>query len=327
MAVLQDLLTERLRPKKFEHLILPKRIKTALGNGKIGQNVLLYGSPGTGKTSAAKVLAGSSPYLYINVSDESSVEIIRTTITEFCSSISVDFSDDDAPKQENGLPVKVVILDEMEGASEQFFKALRVTVEKYAKNCRFIATTNFINKIPDHIQSRFECINFDFISKEEEKEISSEWSGRLGLIFEKVGIEIDDESKREFISRYFPDMRSALNRIQSFQIQGVKKLTKEKILESNWDFEDLYKLISGKPDPVSNYEYIIGNYSTMVEDVMAKLGTEFIQWIKEKQPDKTKAIPQIIISTASHQAQRNQVIDQAVSLLSLCFTIQKILNP
>ena len=81
-----------------------------------------------------------------------------------------------------------------------------------------------------------------------------------------------------------------------------------------------------KPDPVKNYEMIAGNYSSMVDDVMNSIGSEFIDWLKEKQESKIQCIPQIIITTASHQAQRNQVINPTISLLSLCFTIQKIIN-
>jgi hypothetical protein len=122
-------------------------------------------------------------------------------------------------------------------------------------------------------------------------------------------------------------MRSVLNKIQSFDIQGIKKITKDKVKELNWDFEDLYKMLAGKPSPVDNYEFILSNYSSMVEDVMGKIGTEFIHWLKEKQSDKVKFIPNILITTADHQSKRHLVIDPVVSLLSLCFTVQKILNP
>ena len=67
--------------------------------------------------------------------------------------------------------VKIVFLDEMDGASDQFYKALRATIEKYAHLARFVGTCNYVNKLPDPILSRFESISFDFASKEEEKEV------------------------------------------------------------------------------------------------------------------------------------------------------------
>jgi len=327
--MIKELLTEKLRPKKFEHLVLPERIKTALGGGTIMQNVLLHGSPGTGKTSAAKVLAVGSPSLYINVSDESSVEIIRNKISDFCSGMPImeDIEENPlAPKQENGQPFKIVILDEVDGASEQFFKALRATIEKFHVSCRFIATCNYVNKIPEPVQSRFECINFDFVNKEEEGQVKVEWTARVKGLFARLGINVDEAALQEFVSRNFPDMRSALNKIQSFKIRGVTTLSADQVKELNWDFEDLYSLLASKPDPIKNYEFIHTNYSGMVDDVMNSLSTEFVAWIREKIPEKIPAIPQIIISNAAHQAQRIQVIDPTISLLSLCFTIQKLLQ-
>jgi DNA polymerase III delta prime subunit len=326
MNTIKDLLTERLRPKNFEHLILPQRVRAALGNGGfIQQNILLYGQPGTGKTSAAKVIASKQPFVYINVSDESSVDIIRTKITDFCSTISLMGATDGA-HTEKGYPVKVVILDEIDGASDQFFKALRGTVEKFASSCRFIATCNFINKVPEAVQSRFELVNFDFVNKDEEREVMDLWKANIKNILQRLDIEITPKALDEFISRNFPDMRSALNRIQSFQIQGVKLLTEETIRELSWSFEDVYAMLVKEPDAYANYEFIVSNYSSQVEDIMEAIGSDFIHWLKEKHPSKAKHIPQIIVTVASHQAQRNVVIDPVVSLLSLCFTVQKYVN-
>ena len=298
-------------------MILPPRIRVLFENKGLNQNVLLAGSPGCGKTTLAKILAKDLPHLFINVSDESSVDTIRTKINDFCSNISV--LDGKSSK-------KVVILDEFDGASDQFYKALRGTIEKFAGNTRFVATCNYINKVPDAIQSRFEVINFDPANSDEEEAIKNEWRSRVKLILGKLGITIDETSLVAFEKTYFPDFRSALNRIQSWSIEGVTELDLAKVKESNWSYEDLYKILMTSKDPVNNYQVIVGQYSTKVDDVMASLGSEFIEWISKNHPDKAKIIPAVIVLVASHQAQRTVVIDPVVSLLSLFFQIQKLVD-
>lgn len=315
--MIDQLLTEKLRPKEVKHMILPSRIRAMFENKGLSQNILLSGPPGCGKTTLAKILAKEHPYMFINVSDESSVETIRTKINDFCSTISV--LDGKSSK-------KVVILDEFDGASDQFYKALRGTIEKFANNARFIATCNWINKVPEAIQSRFEVIVFDPANKDEEEYLRTEWRSRIRLILTKLSIEIDDESLEEFEKMHFPDLRSAINKIQSWMIDGTKRVDLNKVKNSGWSYEDLYKMIVDTKDPVENYRIIVGLYSSKVDDVMASLGDEFIEWIINNRQDKTKTIPAIVVLVAQHQAQRNQVIDPVVSLLSLIFSIQKLMD-
>jgi replication factor C small subunit len=312
--MINSLLTEKLRPKKLEHMILPQRIKDVFKNG-LQQNVLLTGSPGSGKTSLAKILSENSPRLFINVSDESSVETVREKITGFCSTISI-------MNEENAT--KVVVLDEFDGASDQFYKALRGTIEKFAKNTRFIATCNWINKVPDPIKSRFEVFLFDPVNKEEEAELKKQWEDRIVLILDKMNISIEEKALHSFVKKYYPDMRSALNCIQRWQIQEITEISEQKVSESSWDYEEIYDLLFQKLDPVKSYQIIVGQYSNSVGEVMESLGREFIEWIREKKSEKTAIIPAVLILVAQHQSQRNQVIDPVVSLLSLFYSIQKL---
>jgi len=314
--MIQELLTEKLRPKELKHMILPQRISNIFLNG-LGHNVLLSGSPGCGKTTLAKILALPFPHLFINVSDESSVDTIRNKINEFCSSMSV--LDGKSSK-------KIVVLDEFDGASDQFYKALRGTIEKFASNTRFVATCNYMNKIPEAIQSRFEVIDFNPIDSSEETTLKEEWKSRIKIILGKIGISIDDDSLETFQKNYYPDFRSALNRIQTWMIEGVKEVDSQKIKEFGWSYEDLYKMIVESKDPVKNYQIMVGEYSGKVDDIMSALGNEFIDWLIGNKPELSRIIPAVIILVATHQAQRVQVIDPMISLLSLFCSIQKLIE-
>ena len=315
--MIDQLLTEKLRPKEIRHMILPPRIRSLFEEKGLNHNVLLAGSPGCGKTTLAKILSRDLPHLFINVSDERSGDTIRTKINDFCSTISI---------MDGKSSKKVVVLDEFDGASDQFYKALRGTIEKFAGNTRFVATCNWINKVPDAIQSRFEVINFDPITPQEEDDLRTEWRNRIKLILGKLGISIDDESLLEFEKEYFPDLRASLNRIQAWMIEGIQEIDISRINDGGWSYEEVYSMLVDSKDPVKNYQVIAGQYSTKVDDVMTALGEEFINWIIKNRSSHVKIIPGVIVLVAEHQAQRQVVIDPVVSLLALMFNIQKLID-
>ena len=311
------LLTEILRPKSVEQLILPPRIMNAISDKNLKQNFLFYGTPGTGKTSTAKVLASNYPYLYINCSDETGVDVVREKISKWCSTVSVLDGEE---------KLKVVILDEVDGVSEQFFKALKGNIEKFAEQARFIATSNFVNKIPEAILSRFSCINYDYLDKEEEQIVYEEQIKRASIVLSKLNIQHDPDAVNELVKRSFPDMRKLFNRIQTLQLSGVTSLSKEAIMKTDWSFEDIFTLCAGAPDPYKNYTFLINQYGSRVDEVLDALGSEFPKWLEEKHTAKIKYLPNIIVEVANYQAQRVQVIDSSISMLACIFRIQTILN-
>lgn len=309
-------LTEKLRPKKFQHLILPPRISEQLNGGKLEQNFLLHGSQGLGKTSAAKVMAASEGFdhIYINCSDETGVDVIRDKITSFCSSASV---------LNIGGRMKCVILDELDGVSDQFFKALRGTIEKFAVNTRFIATCNYINKIPEPIQSRFVTVNMDMLDGGEVEYVKLEWRKRFGTLFDRLKIGITEDLLENFIDAAFPDMRKAIYKVETLSIAKVANVTKAQITSKDWEFEPMFRLIMAQGDSYENYKHIVKEYQGSVTEILASLGSDFPEWIADNHPDKLPKIPVVIIEVAAHQAMRNQVIDPVISLLSLVYKLQK----
>jgi DNA polymerase III delta prime subunit len=312
------LFTEKYRPKVLQELIVPGRVMEKLKNG-VYQHLLLYGSPGTGKTSSAKVLVKEfgHPYLYINASTDTSVDVVRNRITDFCANRSIM---DEAGK------MKVIILDEIDGVSDQFFKALRATMDQFHTNARFVATCNYVNKVPDPIQSRFECINFDF-SKDEENELIKSYILRVHDICKKEGIEMDKHAIVELVKRKFPDLRSMLNTIQGYYSQGQRVITLDDVKKFNSVYKDVYELVFNNVDPVKNYQYLVSEYSSRVEEVLASLGNnDFIEYIRTEQPEYVKLIPQFTIASAKYQAMRSQVIDQTISMLACVYEMQNIVK-
>ncbi len=315
--MIQALFTEKYRPKNLSDLILPDRVMSKFKDG-LTQNMLFAGSPGTGKTSTAKAIINQFelPYLYINASTDTSVDVIRTRITDFCSTMSIL---DDRDK------FKVVILDEVDGVSDQFFKALRATMETFAANSRFIATCNYINKLPDPILSRFEVINFDF-DKEEETELTKKYIKRVYDICGKEGMTIEKPALVEFVKRNFPDLRSTLNKLQGYKSQGTVNIGIEDVKRFNSVYKDVFDLIFNETDPIKNYKVLVSEYSNRVDDVLQTLGSDFIEYIQAEKPNHIKCIPQVVITVAEHQAQRVNVIDPIITMLSCAYKLQEIIR-
>jgi len=317
MSAIQELFTEKFRPKNLSQLIVPERIKAQLNKGLI-QNLLLHGSAGTGKTSTLFILAEGHPTLYINASSERGIDTIREKISSFCSTISLDGG------REN---LKCVILDELDGATEEFFKALRAVMERYSQTSRFIASCNYIQKIPEPIrESRFHSISYDPINKDEEEYLVKEYAKRTAAILQAAKIEYKPDVLLKFVKNDFPDLRALMNKVQSLYLRGIKTLD-ETNFNTNFDFKDLFDLcLNSSSKAYDNYKFIINQYGSRIDDSLSALANDFPEYLKNVAPSKEEKIPMVLIAVADYQYQKPFVIDPLITLLACVFKIQTLLK-
>lgn len=313
---ISQLFTEIFRPKTIEQAILVPRVREELSKG-LTQNILLQGTAGIGKTTMTKILA--SPYsnvLEINASAERGIDMIRDSIMGFASSLSL---------MDGKQQTKVVILEECDGLTQDAWMAMRATMEKFHKNVRFIGNCNYPEKIPAPILSRFNVIPLYPINKEEENYLIEEYSKRIGAILNKLQIQFEPTTLIEFVRMDFPDLRTLLNKVQSLYNRGAKELSKDS-LSSNFDFESLFKLTLSQANPWENYKLIVSEWSNKVDECMIALGKDYPEYLRINASDKINKLPLVIISIAKHAAQLNSVPDKMVTLLSLIYEIQILLN-
>ena len=305
---------EKYRPQNLKELIIPQRIRTIFENGVV-QSMLLYGTAGIGKTSAAKAICKQFQHntLYLNMSETTGVDTIRETIMEFAMNQSILHYDN---------PIKVVILDEMDGMSQQAYAALRATMEKCSVNTRFIGTCNYIEKIPDPIQSRFLMIDFNFTS-EEINEVKKGQLLRVVEICRKEGLNITKDAVAKLVLTYYPDFRSIVKKLQRFSLEGKTNVGVDDIKDSASEYAELYDMIITQDNPVENYKFVMKKYSNCVDEAIAALGYPFVEYILKSKPNLMGKIPVITILNAKYQQNLKNCIDPVVVLLANIFELQE----
>lgn len=170
--VTQKLFTEMLRPQTLDQAIIVPRIREVLQHG-LTTNILFSGVQGSGKSSLTRILSKGYEVLEINASLENGIDTIRDKVIAFASQSSLFDGEE---------KLKVVVLEECDGLSLEAWKALRATIEKYHKTVRFIANCNYIDKVPEPIQSRFNVIIIDPLTKEEEDYLFKGYLERIKYI-------------------------------------------------------------------------------------------------------------------------------------------------
>ena len=205
---------EQYRPSDVSSCILPKKLKDTFSEfivqGDV-PNLILSGGSGVGKTTVAKAMLDEldCTHMMINGSEESGIDVLRTKIKNFASTVSLH----------GGR--KYIILDEADYLNPQSTQpALRGFMEEFHKNCGFVLTCNYKNRLIEPLHSRCSVIEFTIPNSEKPK-LASEFMKRVALILDEQKVKYDERVVAEVINKYFPDWRRILNELQRYAPSGT----------------------------------------------------------------------------------------------------------
>ena len=296
---------EKFRPKQIEDCILPNEIKTMfqsiVDSGEI-PNLLLTGSPGIGKTTVAKALCNQldCDSIMINGSDEGRmIDTLRTTVVNYASTVSLSGGK------------KVIIIDEADYMNKDSVQpALRGVIEEFSKNCRFIFTCNFKNRIIPALHSRCSVVDF-VISKDSKPVVAMEMMENTKRILAEESVKYDEKILADLIMKYFPDFRRVINELQKYSLNGVIDDGILK-LSSDENFNELFVALKGK------------NFSGMRKWVAQNIDNDHVRLYRQiydtlNNRFEKRSIPQAVLTIADYSYKSAFVADQEVNMVA-CLT-------
>jgi DNA polymerase III delta prime subunit len=297
---------EKYRPRNIVTCVLPtetKKIFIDFVNNNEIPNLLLCGTSGVGKTTVAKALCNEleADWILINGSEERNIDTLRVKIKQFASTVSLTV---------DGGP-KIVILDEADYLNPQSTQpALRGFIEEFSKNCRFIFTCNYKNRIIQPLHSRCSVIDFT-IEANQKPQIAAQIFQRILQILTDEKVEYNEKVVVEVINKFFPDFRRMLNEIQKYSASG--KI--DSGILANLDDESLNELLSFiKEKEFSKMrKWVALNIHNDPQTIYRKIYDSFFTKFENG------SVPQAIIILSDYTYKSAFVADQEVNMVA-CLT-------
>jgi len=300
---------EKYRPKALNDFVITDKNKIIIDSfikDKEIPNLLFLGTPGLGKTTLAKIIVNNileCQYLYINASDENGIDTIRSKVNNFAQTLSLDGK------------VKVIILDETDGLSIDAQRALRNTMEEFAKITRFILTANYRYRVIPALISRCQSIDltppFEGVVK------------RCASILKNEKVEILSEQKTkllEFIKSNYPDLRKCINELQKYSSSG--KLIFADDCNDEALFSEMYRTINTGKNINDLRKLLIDNETKFNNDYVSLLRHFFNYVYRTEQNDDIKR--KYLLTISEYLYRSGFVIDQEINCFSCLISLSDI---
>ena len=290
---------EKYRPTKIPECILEEsssKIFEGFIKNKEIPHLMLTGSAGIGKTTIAKILCNEigADFVMINASDERGIDTIRNKVKQFASTKSFSSAG------------KVIILDEADSMTPEAQKAIRGVFEEFYRNCRFILTCNYKNKLIEPIHSRCSVIDFS-ITPSNKPILALKLLNRIEYILTTESVKYDKEVLVQLIMKFFPDFRRLINELQRYSSSGG---INSGILSTNSiQINELIGFLS-KKEFTNVRKWVVDNIDNESDAIYRLVYDSLYDYLKPP------SIPEAVVIIAEYQYKSAFVADPEINILA-----------